>query len=89
MSHFYAKISQSARRTTPTARGHGIIETIAAGWDGAIRVTLKRGYEGESDTYIIDLLDWPTGTLRKSIKVGSLNEKPARKRVVKISKKAA
>ncbi len=42
MSHFYAAIDSSARRTVPTARGHKStgISTYAASHDGKITVRL-------------------------------------------------
>ena len=42
MSHFYGCISESARKTQPTARGHKStgLTTWAAGWGGKIEVTL-------------------------------------------------
>lgn len=42
MSHFYATIPVSARKTVPTACGHKFtgINTVAASWAGSIRVRL-------------------------------------------------
>lgn len=43
MSHFYATIPTSARKTVATARGHKStgLEVRAASWAGAVRVTLR------------------------------------------------
>ena len=42
MSHFYATIPTSARKTVPTARGHKStgIATLAASWSGGVRTYL-------------------------------------------------
>ena len=68
MSHFYAKIPTSARKTTATARGHkstGIV-TQAASYAGAIEVELTYNAETDKDEFVITLIDWPSGNRRLS-----------------------
>jgi len=47
MSHFYAKISNSARKNAPTARGHKTtgVDVEACGWGGKV-VTILRHVDG-------------------------------------------
>ena len=53
MSHFYAKIPISARKTVTTARGHKStgVETIGASWRGAIQTRLWHDAETDSDMF--------------------------------------
>ena len=53
MSHFYASIPTSARRTTPTACGHktGGITTRAASWAGAVEVRVWYDATAEGDRF--------------------------------------
>lgn len=55
MSHFYAAIPVSARRTTATARGHAStgIETYAASWNGRITVRLSWNKETDEDEFVV------------------------------------
>lgn len=58
MSHFYARIPVSARKTIASARGHtstGIV-TQAASWNGAIETELFEK-DGE-DWYIVRQIPW-------------------------------
>ena len=58
MSHYYAKILKSGRKTTPTARGHkttGIV-TQAACADGAIEVRLY--HEDGKDYFEVKRTPW-------------------------------
>ena len=47
MSHFYAKISESARKTQPTARAHHSLTVEAQSWEGKIVTKLIRATEGD------------------------------------------
>jgi len=55
MSHFYASIPYSARKTVPTARGHIStgIQTYAASWAGAIQVDVYRDDVTGKDKFIV------------------------------------
>jgi len=55
MSHFYATIPISARKTVASARGHkntGLV-TRAASWQGAIEVELYHDDETDLDGFVI------------------------------------
>ena len=62
MSHFYAAISKSARKTTPTARGHRStgIETVTQSFNGQIRTVLWYDAVTNQDMYKVILQ--PHGT---------------------------
>jgi hypothetical protein len=47
MSHFYGKISESARKTQPTARGHHSLKVEAQSWQGKIVTRLARDDNGD------------------------------------------
>jgi hypothetical protein len=47
MSHFYGKISESARKTQPTARAHHSLRVEAQSWQGKIVTRLKRDKDGD------------------------------------------
>ena len=47
MSHFYAKISESARKTQPTARAHHSLTVEAQSWEGKIVTKLIREKDGD------------------------------------------
>ena len=53
MSHFYATIPTSARKTTPTACGHKStgVETIGASWKGGILTSLWHDAETDRDMF--------------------------------------
>lgn len=78
MSHYYAKISESARKTTPTARGHKStgITTQAACADGGIEVSLWHK-EGK-DFFKVERIPWSYGGQSRGYKEllaeGTLNE---------------
>lgn len=57
MSHFYAAITKSARKTIATARGHTStgIETYAASWDGRITVNLRHNAETGKDEFSVHM----------------------------------
>ena len=47
MSHFYARISESARKTQPTARAHHSLKVEAQSWEGKIVTKLIRQDDGD------------------------------------------
>lgn len=47
MSHFYARISESARKTQPTARAHHSLTVEAQSWEGKIVTKLIRDKAGD------------------------------------------
>ena len=53
MSHFYAAIPHSARRTVPTARGHKStgISTYAASWAGRVCVDVWHNSKTGKDEF--------------------------------------
>ncbi len=57
MSHFYAAIPTSARRTMPTARAHTStgVAVYAASWDGRIRTYLWHDEETGEDRFEVSM----------------------------------
>ena len=55
MSHFYATIPTSGRKTIPSARGHKStgVETIGASWKGGILTSLWHDAETDLDMFEI------------------------------------
>jgi hypothetical protein len=55
MSHFYGVISESARKTEPTARAHKStgIELQAQSWEGKIVVQLQYDEETKKDMFFV------------------------------------
>ena len=55
MSHFYASIPRSARKTIPTARGHKStgVTTKAASYSGAIEVVLSYDEDTGTDVFTV------------------------------------
>ena len=53
MSHFYATIPTSARKTVPTACGHKStgVETIGASWKGGILTSLWHDTDTDTDMF--------------------------------------
>ena len=47
MSHFYGMISESARKTQPTARAHHSLRVEAQSWQGKIVTRLRREKDGD------------------------------------------
>lgn len=74
MSHFYAMIPVSARKTIATARGHVHtgIETVAASWSGAIRVTLE--HRDGKDIYTVTEEPWQGSGISRHLARGVLGE---------------
>lgn len=59
MSHYYARIPTSARRTTPTARGHkstGIAAEVLT-YDGGVRVSIR--HTGGGDIVTVERIAHP------------------------------
>ena len=58
MSHFYATIPTSARRTVPSARGHKStgIETIGASWHGGILTSLWHDAQTALDMFEVRMI---------------------------------
>lgn len=76
MSHFYAQIIESARKTQATARGHKNtgIRMQAASYSGGIEVVLRHNEETGKDEYQINEIPWSgAGRLRRIAK-GILGE---------------
>ena len=65
MSHFYARIPQSGRKTMPTARGHKStgISAEAMSYNGRIRVNMYHDDDSGEDWFEVEMLSHPaTGT---------------------------
>ena len=60
MSHFYARISESARKTQPTARAHHSLKVEAQSWEGKIVTKLIRKEEGDYD-HLARVREWSRG----------------------------
>ena len=58
MSNFYAVISESARRTQATARGHKSVATQAASWAGAIETRIWHDDETGVDRFEVRHITW-------------------------------
>ena len=61
MSHFYARIPTSGRKTMPTARGHkstGISADVMS-YDGRIRVNMWHDPDTDSDMFEVEMLPHP------------------------------
>jgi len=58
MSHFYATIPTSARKTVPTARGHKStgVETIGASWKGGILTSLWHDADTDRDMFEVRMV---------------------------------
>tara|TARA_Y100000034_G_scaffold114218_1_gene150065 strand:+ start:444 stop:761 length:318 start_codon:yes stop_codon:yes gene_type:complete len=58
MSHFYATIPTSARKTVPTARGHKStgVETIGASWKGGILTSLWHDPDTDRDMFEVRMI---------------------------------
>ena len=61
MSHFYARIPQSGRKTMPTARGHKStgISAEAMSYDGRIRVNMYHDDDSGEDWFEVEMLSHP------------------------------
>lgn len=58
LSHFYASIPASARKTVPTARGHKStgVTTLACSWNGAIEVRVWYDAKTENDVFEVSMV---------------------------------
>ena len=72
MSRFYGMIDQSARKTTPTARGHRSLGTIAASWKGSIRTRLY--LEDDKEMFEVWQEPWHGHGIHKLIAKGEIGE---------------
>ena len=54
MSHFYARINQSGRKTDATARGHKTtgIGTITRSWNNEVRTTINADEDGNDVIHV-------------------------------------
>ena len=80
MSHFYGTLDGMAR-TTATRRGNknSGITTYAAGWSGAIRVTVWHDDDTGKDKFCVDLVPWQSsGGYSKELANGELTAPPSR-----------
>lgn len=57
MSNLYGTIDGAAK-TRATRRGHRELTTHAAGWNGAIRVTVTHNADSGEDRYLVELVPW-------------------------------
>jgi hypothetical protein len=75
MAHFYGTVSGCAK-TQATRRGHKAsgLQTTAASWQGAIRVSIWHDYETERDRYRVWFIDWPSARERMTLASGFLDE---------------
>ena len=76
MSHFYATIPFSARKTVPTACGNKStgIATVAASHKGAIRVYLWHDKETDLDYFEVHQVPWQDAGISKKIAFGIVGE---------------
>jgi hypothetical protein len=74
MSKFYGTINESARRTVPTARGHHSIGTIAASWEGCIKVRLWQDEVTGDICYRVEQSPWHGKGIRQTIADGIVGQ---------------
>lgn len=76
MSHFYGKISQSARNVAPTACGDKSsgITTVAASWDGCIEVRLWHNEKTGEDMFEVTQNHWRGNGVHEEIASGTLGK---------------
>ena len=76
MSHFYAKIPNSARKITPTARGHKNtgITTQAASYAGAIEVDVWHNEKTGKDEFIVSHVLWQGNGVNEEIARGVIGQ---------------
>ena len=79
MSHFYATIPLSARKTAPTARGHKAkgLETVAASWSGSVRVRLWHDTKTGMDCYEVTQEPWQGRGVSRALAAGVLGSDEA------------
>lgn len=58
MSHFYAVIHSLRKPATKTGSQGSGLQTVAAGWNGAIETTLTYDKATGRDTYRVRLIPW-------------------------------
>ena len=76
MSHFYARIPTSARRTIATARGHKStgITIEAASWAGAIQVQVWHDTKTNTDQFMVQQIPWHGQGTHELMAVGELGK---------------
>ena len=76
MSHFYATIPTSARKTTPTACGHKStgVQTIGASWRGAISVDLWYDADEDKDRFVVTMIPWKGAGDYKTLARGTVGD---------------
>jgi len=76
MSHFYATIPTSARKTVPTARGHKStgVQTIGASWRGAISVDLWHDADEDKDKFVVTMIPWKGAGDYKTLARGTVGD---------------
>ena len=76
MSHFYATIPTSARKTTPTACGHKStgVQTIGASWRGAISVDLWHDADEDQDKFVVTMIPWKGAGDYKTLARGTVGD---------------
>ena len=76
MSHFYAKIPTSARKTVPSARGHKStgVQTIGASWRGAISVDLWYDADEDKDRFVVTMIPWKGAGDYKTLARGTVGD---------------
>lgn len=57
MSRFYGTLQGGRGQVTRTGSGVSGLTTYAAGWGGAVKVTVRAGADGE-DHFIVELVPW-------------------------------
>ena len=77
MSHFYATIPLSTRKTVPTARGHKLngIAVQAASWAGSIYVDLWHDEETGKDYFAVYQEKWRGHGICEKLCSGTVGEK--------------
>jgi hypothetical protein len=76
MAHFFGTVSGCAK-TPATRRGHKAtgLQTTAASWQGAIRVSIWHDHEARRNCYRVWLIDWPNGGERITLASGFLDQR--------------
>lgn len=76
MSKFYARITRSARRTQPSARGHGGVTVWAQSWAGPIKTSMWLCSETGKECYSVALHEGSAGAFKRLIAEGYCDGTP-------------
>lgn len=76
MSHFYATARGHRGQATRTGSKNSGIETYAASWSGAVRVTLWWNCEDEKDWATVYLVPWNGKGILKLLYNGPVDRSP-------------